>query len=408
MRTRSERRPTGPPSAPRSGVVAVAGLAVIAASIDLGELLWFERTTARAVLLAVSAAVFALAVLWRRARPVTALASVGLGYLVTSAWPGDQVTPTPALAQAGVWVAAFSAIAAGTARLRLAAIAALGAIVAADAYRVLWTAEAYDFGLVGLLYDTAVFGFMPVVVVAMADAARSRVQMAATQAEQADLLRELDARAAARDERLRLARELHDAVAGRLSAVAMRVTAVGHVHQDRHTPEGEALAEIGREVGAALGELRGALDSLRDDEAAADLVAQPSLREVEALADQVRRAGAAVDVVTCGEPTPLSHMVDLAAYRIVQEALMNVARHARPPRATVSLDYGRDRLCIRVDDEGAPQGGPRTSPTAGHGLIGMRERAALCGGSAIAGPRPDGGWRVDATLPLPTGAAWHQ
>ncbi|WP_128374870.1 sensor histidine kinase [Streptomyces cavernae] len=386
----------------------MAGLAVVAASIDLGELLWFERTTARSVLLAVSAAVFALAVLWRRARPMTALALVGLGYLVTSAWPGDQVTPTPALAQAGVWVAAFSAIAAGTARLRLAAIAALGAIVAADAYRVLWTAEAYDFGLVGLLYDTAVFGFMPVVVVAMADAARSRVQLAATQAEQAERLRELDARAAARDERLRLARELHDAVAGRLSAVAMRVTAVGHVHQDRHTPEGEALAEIGREVGAALGELRGALDSLRDDEAAADLVAQPSLREVEALADQVRRAGAAVDVVTRGEPSPLSHMVDLAAYRIVQEALMNVARHARPPRATVSLDYGRDRLCIRVDDEGAPQGGPRTSPTAGHGLIGMRERAALCGGSATAGPRPDGGWRVDATLPLPTGAAWHQ
>ncbi len=408
MRTRSKRRPTGPPSAPRSGVVAVAGLAVVAASIDLGELLWLERTTARAVLLAVSAAVFALAVLWRRSRPVTALAVVGLGYLVTSAWPGDQVTPTPALAQAGVWVAAFSAIAAGTARLRLAAIATLGAFVAADACRVLWSAEAYDFGLVGLLYDTAVFGFMPVVVVAMADAARSRVQLAATQAEQAERLRELDARAAARDERLRLARELHDAVAGRLSAVAMRVTAVGHVHRDRHTPEGEALAEIGREVGAALGELRGALDSLRDDEAAADLVARPSLREVEALADQARRAGAAVDIVTTGEPSPLSHMVDLAAYRIVQEALMNVARHARPPRATVSLDYGRDRLCIRVDDEGAPQGGPRTSPTAGHGLIGMRERAALCGGSATAGPRPDGGWRVDATLPLPTGAAWHQ
>jgi len=114
--------------------------------------------------------------------------------------------------------------------------------------------------------------------------------LAAAQAEQA--------------ERLCLARELHDAVAGRLSAVAMRVTAVGHVHRDRHTPQGEALAEIGREVGAALGELRGALDSLRDDEAAAGLVARPSLREVEALADQARRAGAAVDVVTTGEPGP--------------------------------------------------------------------------------------------------------
>jgi signal transduction histidine kinase len=381
--------------------VAVAGLAVVAASIDLAELLWSERSTVHSVLLAVSAAVFACAVRWRRSRPMTALAVAGLGYLLVSAWPGDQVTPTPALAQAGVWVAAFSAIATGTARLRLAAIAALGASVAADACRVLWTGGAYDTGLVGLFYDTAVFGFMPVVVVAMADAARSRVQLAATQAEQAERLRKLDARAAARDERLRLARELHDAVAGRLSAVAMRVTAVGHVHQDRHTPEGEALAEIGLEVGAALGELRGALDSLRDDETAADLMVQPSLREVEVLADQARRAGAAVDIVTRGESCPLSHMVDLAAYRIVQEALMNVARHARPPHATATLDYGRDRLRIRVDDEGVPQGGPRTSSTAGHGLIGIRERAALCGGSATAGPRPDGGWRVDATLPLP-------
>lgn len=111
MRTRSERRP----SAPRSGFVAV----------------------------------FTLAVLLRRSRPVTALAVVGLGYLATSVWPGDQVTPPPALAQAGVWVAAFSAIAAGTTRLRLAAIAALGAFVAADAYRVLSGTEAYDFGLVG-------------------------------------------------------------------------------------------------------------------------------------------------------------------------------------------------------------------------------------------------------------------
>ncbi|WP_143671725.1 sensor histidine kinase [Streptomyces caniscabiei] len=392
-------------SAPRSGVVAVAGLVLVAASIDLAELLWFERTTAWSVVLAVCTAVFALFLLRWRPCPAAALAVAGLGYLVTSAWPGEQAATAPVLAQAGVWAVAFAVIAEGTAGLRLTAIAVLGATVAVDTYEGLREAGSFAFEPATLLYGTALPGLVPLMLVALADAARTRIRLAAAQAEQAERLRELDARAAVHDERLRLARELHDAVAGRLSAVAMRVTAVGHVHGDRHTPEGEALAEIGREVGSALGELRGALDMLRDGQADPATVTQPSLREVDALAGQAGRAGATVEFVTSGAPIPLSPMVDLAAYRIVQEALMNVARHARPPRATVRLDYGADRLRVRVDDEGEPQGGPRPGPTAGHGLIGIRERATLCGGSATAGPRPDGGWRVDAILPLPTGAA---
>ncbi|MEE1759564.1 sensor histidine kinase [Streptomyces sp. SP18BB07] len=392
-------------SAPHSGAVAVAGLVLVAASIDVAELLWFERTTAWSVFLAVSTAGFALFLLRRRSCPAVALAVAGLGYLVTSAWPGEEAESAPVLAQAGVWIVAFAVIAEGTARLRLTAIAVLGTTVAVDTYQGLRDAGASVFEPTTLIYGTALPGLMPLMLVALADAARTRIRLAAAQAEQAERLRELDARAAVHDERLRLARELHDAVANRLSAVAMRVTAVGHVHRDRHTPESEALAEIGREVGSALGELRGALGTLRDDRDEPASVAQPSLREVEALADQARRAGARVDFVTSGEPIHLTHMVDLAAYRILQEALMNVARHARPPRATVSLDYGGDRLRIRVDDEGEPQHWPRSSPTAGHGLIGMRERAALCGGSATAGPRPGGGWRVEAILPLPTSAA---
>ncbi|WP_327743386.1 histidine kinase [Streptomyces europaeiscabiei] len=392
-------------SAPRSGVVAVAVLVLAAAWIDLAELLWFERTTAWSVVLAVSAAGFALFLLRRRSYPAVALAVAGLGYLVTSAWPGEEAATAPVLAQAGVWIVAFAVIAEGTARLRLTAIAVLGATVAVDTYQGLRDAGASAIEPTTLLYGIALPSLMPLMLVALADAARTRIRLAAEQAEQAERLRELDARAAVHDERLRLARELHDAVANRLSAVAMRVTAVGHVHGERHTPEGEALAEIGREVGTALGELRGALDMLRDGQADLATVAQPSLREVDALADQARRAGATVEFVISGEPIPLSHMVDLAACRIVQEALMNVARHARPPRATVRLDYSGDRLRIRVDNGGVPPNGAQTSPTDGHGLTGMRERAALCGGSATAGPRPDGGWRVDAILPMPTGAA---
>ncbi|MDX5562700.1 LuxR C-terminal-related transcriptional regulator [Streptomyces sp. ID05-04B] len=394
-------------SAPRSGAVAVAGLVLVAASIDVAELLWFERTTAWSVLLAVSTAGFALFLLRRRSCPAAALAVAGLGFVGTSAWPGEEAASAPVLAQAGIWIVAFIVIAEGAARLRLTAIAVLGATVAVDTYRSLWEAGSLVFEPTAFLYGTALPGLVPLMLVALADAARTRIRLAAAQAEQAERLRESDARAAVHDERLRPARELHDAVANRLSAVAMRVTAVGHVHGDRHTPEGEALAEIGREVGTALGELRGALGTLRDGRADPATVAQPSLREIETLAGQARRAGATVEVVTSGEPIPLSHMLDLAAYRIVQEALMNVARHARPPCGTVRLDYGEDRLRIRVDDEGDPQGGPRVDPAVGHGLIGIRERAALCGGSATAGPRPDGGWRVEALLPLPTGATWN-
>ncbi|MFD5228713.1 sensor histidine kinase [Streptomyces qaidamensis] len=388
--------------------MAVAGLVLVAASIDLTELLWFERTSAWSVVLAVSTAVLALFLLRSRSSPGAALSAAGLGYLVTSAWPGEEAATAPVLAQAGIWVVAFSVIAEGTARLRLTAIVVLGATVAVDTSQGLREAGASAFEPTTLLYSTALPGLMPLMLVALADGARTRIRLAAAQAEQAERLRELDARAAVHDERLRLARELHDAVANRLSAVAMRVTAVGHVHGDRHTPEGEALAEIGREVGTALGELRGALNTLRDGQAGPAAVTPPTLREVEALAGQARRAGASVDIVTSGEPIPPSHLVDLAAYRIVQEALMNVARHARPPCATVRLDYRGDRLRIRVDDEGEPQGGPRTGPAAGHGLIGIRERAALCGGSATAGPRPNGGWRVEAILPLSTGEAGQQ
>jgi signal transduction histidine kinase len=388
--------------------VAVAGLVLVAASIDLAELLWFEQTTAWSVLLAVSAAGFALFLLRHRSRPAAALAVGGLGYLLTSAWPGEEAATVPVLAQAGVWVVAFVVIAEGSARLRLTAIAVLGATVAVDIYQSLHDAGSFALEPTTLLYGVALPGLMPLMLVALADAARARIRLAAAQAEQAERMRELDARAAVHDERLRLARELHDAVAGRLSAVAMRVTAVGHVHGDRHTPEGEALAEIGREVGTALGELRGALGTLRDGEADPPTVTQPSLRDSEALVGQARRAGAEVDIVTSGEPIPLSPIIDLAAYRIVQEALMNVARHARPPSATVRLNYDGDRLRILVDDDGEPQGESRTGLTAGHGLIGIRERAALCGGSAAAGPRPDGGWRVEALLPLPAGAAWNR
>ncbi|PIM65953.1 two-component sensor histidine kinase, partial [Streptomyces sp. JV178] len=138
---------------------------------------------------------------------------------------------------------------------------------------------------------------------AIAETVRGRIRLATEQAEQAERLRQLDARAAVRDERLRLARELHDVVANRLSAVTIRITAAHHVGKSRgSTPEGEVLAEIGHEIGTALGELRSVLGTLRDDEDGVCAATPPSLRDGHLLAEEARRAGPQVDLLISGDP----------------------------------------------------------------------------------------------------------
>jgi len=382
----------------RAHRAAVAVLAVVAALIDLGDLYWFGFTARWLAAVVVAAVAFGVSVTWRRRRPVAALAVAGLGYLVAWGIALPEPRPLSTLALAAVWVVAFSTIAEGTGRMRLAATAALGACVAMEAFQNLQWFSADPVTPAIVAYEAMTFTFVPLVLVAAANTVRSRIQLATAQATQAERLRELDARAAAHDERLRLARELHDVVANRLSAVAMRITAASHVRRAPATPEGTVLDEIGREIDSALGELRSMLGTLRSDRDGTDHTAPPSLENVRELADQARRAGADVAVVVSGRPVPLPSMLDLAAYRIVQEALTNVTRHARPPHATITVDYRADSVHLRIDDNGTDTG---TVVPPGHGIIGIHERAALCGGQATAGPRPAGGWTVEAALPLP-------
>ncbi|MEU6554311.1 sensor histidine kinase [Streptomyces sp. NPDC046915] len=372
----------------------------MAAGLDLGDFYWFGLPTYWPAVIVVAGVALGASVAWRRTRPVAALVVAGLGYLVTwvavVSFPDAGLLPT--MAQAAVWVVVFSQVAEGTSRMRLVAIAVLGTCIALEALQNIQMIDRSDVPTAMVLYDAMTFTFAPLVLCAAADAVRSRIQLATTQAAQAERLRELDASAAAHDERLRLARELHDVVANRLSAVAMRITAAGHVRRPPTTPESKVLDEIGKEVDSALGELRSMLGTLRSDRGGADTAAPPSLENVGELADLARRAGAEVEVVVNGTPVPLPSVLDLTAYRIVQEALANVSRHARPPHATVTVDYRQEGVYLRVDDEGMDTE-PGASP--GHGIIGMRERAALCGGRASAGARPGGGWTVEATLPLP-------
>ena len=230
-----------------------------------------------------------------------------------------------------------------------------------------------------------------------------------------------EARRRASEERLRIARELHDVLAHNISLINVRAGVALHLVDER--PDAidpdqvrPALAAIKDASKDALGELRSVLDVLRQGEATAPLAPTAGLADLDALVERARGTGLDVRVervdvdgraldgatVLAGLPAG----VDLAAFRIVQEALTNVVRHARAASATVRVERTPDALEVRVDDDGvgAHVGTGVTPDDGGRGLIGMRERAAALGGTADAGPRPGRGFRVRARLPLvPTG-----
>ena len=207
------------------------------------------------------------------------------------------------------------------------------------------------------------------------------------------------ARRAVVEERLRIARELHDVVAHALSVIAVQAGAGRMVGEDSPSTAREALASIETASRTALGEMRRLLMVLRSDEGEIEpLVPSPGLSELEGLVAATVRSGLAVEVRTEGDRVALPVGVDLAAYRIVQEALTNVRKHAHASRASVVISYDPGELGIEVLDDGVgPSANGRLG--AGHGLVGMRERAALYGGNVETGPGRHGGFRVTARIP---------
>src|SRR5215203_1423804 len=211
--------------------------------------------------------------------------------------------------------------------------------------------------------------------------------------------REELARRAVTEERLRLARELHDVVAHAMSVIAVQSGVGAHVLDSRPEEARKALVAVEATSRQALVEMRRLLGVLRQEaETRGSLAPAPGLAEVEALAAEVARAGVRVEVRIEGTPAALPVGLDLSAYRIVQEALTHVVRHAGPATAQVAVSYGPDRVAVEVVDDG--RGGDPGRDHGGHGIAGMRERAALYGGTLEAGPRPGGGFRVAASLPL--------
>lgn len=230
---------------------------------------------------------------------------------------------------------------------------------------------------------------------------RAYVAEVERRAAEAERTREEEARRRVDDERLRIARELHDITAHSLSIVAVQSGVALHVLDTDPAAARDSLTAIRTTSRDALNELRAILGVLRGSDDApegAPLAPTPGLSRLEDLAAPLRAAGLRVELSLPERTEPLPAIVDASAYRIVQEALTNVLRHAGTASVRVTLCRDEDALAIEVLDDGA--GRPAVPARDGHGISGMRERALALGGTFRAGPVAAGGWRVTATLPL--------
>jgi signal transduction histidine kinase len=258
---------------------------------------------------------------------------------------------------------------------------------------VIWEGEVTPGELVGSIALAAV-------PVAVGDAFRVRRELtgeAQARAARLEQMRELELAAAVSEERLRIARDVHDIVGHHLSAISIQAGVGEQMLGEGDTADaGTALRTIRRSAATALAETRRLLGLVRESERRAPGLA--SQEEIERLAHEVERGDLKVTVRSTGAERELDGVVGDCAYRIVQEALTNVSRHARARNVLVELRYGADELELAVEDDGVG-GQVDDQKETGHGLLGMRERVAVAGGELTVGPRPEGGWRVRAQLP---------
>lgn len=257
----------------------------------------------------------------------------------------------------------------------------------------LWVAEVVR--IVALLAAAALLG----------DATRNRrayVAEVEQRAIDAERTREEEARRRVDEERLRIARELHDITAHSLSIVAVQSGMAKHVIDKNPDEAAKALAAISDTSRSALHELRSVIGVLRGVGESEDtpLAPTPSLSRLSDLTQPLEQAGLEVDAQVTGNLADLPSLVDASAYRIVQEAFTNVMRHADASRVDVKIEAGEDDLRIRVRDDGGGAGETLSDPAEGHGIPGMRERALALGGSFGATPLDPGGFEVVARLPL--------
>ncbi|WP_225753275.1 sensor histidine kinase [Actinotalea sp. Marseille-Q4924] len=231
---------------------------------------------------------------------------------------------------------------------------------------------------------------------------RRTTALLADRAELAERARAEEARRAISDERLRIAQELHDVVGHSLGVIALQAQVGAHVIDDDPAEARASLVAVSQTSRTALGEVRRILGALRTD--SEGYRPQPGLDDVDDLVEELRAAGVPVELRVVGSPGPVPGALGLTAYRLVQESLTNVVRHAGGAATTVTITHGPDSLDVEVTDDGPPVARPAEDGDGrGHGQLGMRERVAIWGGTLEAGPRDGGGYRVHATLPREEG-----
>ncbi|QXJ25134.1 sensor histidine kinase [Actinomadura graeca] len=333
-----------------------------------------------------------LALLWRRRRPAMAAACVsacvvaagGLGY------PLDHLMLVPlivAFYELGVRVPERIARVHGLAAIATFAVAAQLTMDDDEAQKLATFAPAFWI-IVAVVSGAAVRGRR-----AYLDAVHAR-------AEYAERTREEEARHRVAEERVRIARELHDVVAHHMALANAQAGTAAHLLRTRPEQAARILDELTSTTASALRELQATVGLLRrSDDPQDPLEPSPGLARLDDLVSDFGSAGLRATITVDGERRPLSPGVDLAAFRIVQEALTNVAKHAGADTADVTLTYKADTLTLTISDDGGTVPRP-PAPGGGFGLIGMRERAQSAGGRLRAGRRPGGGFAVTADLPI--------
>ncbi|MZE81128.1 sensor histidine kinase [Streptomyces xinghaiensis] len=367
--------------------------------------LWVAEETAgrpgqRLAGILVMAALCTVVALRRRAPELMLLIAAGTGVVQLL----TDIRQNPA--DFGMLVIVYTVAANGA---RWASRLALAAGLAAPTiYNLRWPPHGPDTGsfAVAVIFMTVPFALAWV----LGDSIRTRRAYYAQLEERAARLekeREAQAKMAVAAERSRIARELHDVVAHNVSVMVVQADGAAYVLHSSPEQAKQALETISGTGRQALAEMRRLLGVLRtgESEECGEYVPQPDVRQLGDLIEQVRGSGLPVDFRVGGEPRPLASGVELTAYRIVQEALTNTRKHGGPDvGASVRLTYGDSELELLVEDDG--RGAQRQvyekggSDGLGQGLIGMRERVGMVGGKLDAGPRPGGGFRISAVLPL--------
>ncbi|MFF4584421.1 sensor histidine kinase [Streptomyces sp. NPDC001388] len=336
----------------------------------------------------------AVALVFRRSAPMTVLAVTGT-LSVVECVTGDPRAPVAMAAVVALFTVAATTDRPTTLRAGLLTMTALTS-AAMLAGPLPWYAQE-NLGILAWTGIGATAG----------DAVRSRravVQAIRDRAERAERTREEEARRRVAEERLRIARDLHDVVAHHIALVNVQAGVAAHVMDKRPDQAKEALAHVREASRSALNELRATVGLLRqsgDPEAPTEPA--PGLDRLDELAGTFRSAGLQVEVARCDQDTALPAAVDLAAYRVVQEALTNVQKHAGPDaKAEVSVVRVGPHVEITVLDDGRPATEETPVTGGGHGLLGMRERVTALRGTLTTGPRYGGGFRVHAILPVKT------